>query len=364
MEKFFKVQKTRMKRMLLSSVIVVSLLITVVPVYANDTFIDWDEDTKMDAWEVLEITDWASIQESLILDKSPACVSADVSGYVRKYEDKIRKVMEYNDDIVIISNVQVELMLAMLQVMGGEHPSETDPYQIKNWFDSEINNITPEKSIEYVLNRLLDAHAAHPSEIAVSYNKNDDALRSVIQGVMYGAKYTHNNPEYSLENSNNYYENNKNLYENRGVKPMKNFADEVSKLFSTTAISGTGEFTHPCPGMTYQSSYFGEIREFEVGGHKGNDYAAPVGTPTYAADNGTVIIAGWSDSAGNWVVIDHGNGLVSKYMHHSRILVSQGQTVKKGQQIGEVGSTGQSTGPHLHFQVELNGVAVHPDNYL
>ena len=76
-----------------------------------------------------------------------------------------------------------------------------------------------------------------------------------------------------------------------------------------------------------------------------------------------MIIAGWSDSAGNWVVIDHGGGLTTKYMHHSRILVSAGQTVEKGQQIGEVGSTGQSTGPHLHFQVEVNGVAVNPDDY-
>ena len=77
-----------------------------------------------------------------------------------------------------------------------------------------------------------------------------------------------------------------------------------------------------------------------------------------------MITAGWSNSAGNWVVIDHGNGLVTKYMHHSEILVSAGQTVKKGQQIGKVGSTGYSTGAHLHFQVELNGVAVNPDEYL
>ena len=129
-------------------------------------------------------------------------------------------------------------------------------------------------------------------------------------------------------------------------------------------VSGNGYFTHPCPGMTYQSSYFGEIREFEVGGHKGNDYAAPVGTPTYAAAAGTVVIAGWSNSAGNWVVINHGNGLVTKYMHHSSLCVSTGQYVEKGQQIGYVGSTGQSTGPHLHFQVELNGVPVSPDSYM
>ena len=129
-------------------------------------------------------------------------------------------------------------------------------------------------------------------------------------------------------------------------------------------VSGSGYFTHPCPGMTYQSSYFGEIREFEVGGHKGNDYAAPEGTPTYAAAAGTVIIAGYSSSAGTWVVIDHGNGLVTKYMHHSSLCVSAGQYVEKGQQIGCVGTTGQSTGPHLHFQVEVNGVAVSPDQYM
>ena len=137
----------------------------------------------------------------------------------------------------------------------------------------------------------------------------------------------------------------------------------VTPPSSGNVSSGSGYFTHPCPGMTYQSSYFGEIREFEIGGHKGNDYAAPVGTPTYAAAAGRVIIAGYSSSAGNWVVIDHGNGLVTKYMHHSSICVSAGQYVERGQQIGAVGSTGQSTGPHLHFQVEKNGVAVSPDQY-
>lgn len=137
----------------------------------------------------------------------------------------------------------------------------------------------------------------------------------------------------------------------------------VTPPTSGNVSSGSGYFTHPCPGMTYQSSYFGEIREFEIGGHKGNDYAAPVGTPTYAAAAGRVIIAGYSSSAGNWVVIDHGNGLVTKYMHHSSICVSAGQYVERGQQIGAVGSTGQSTGPHLHFQVEKNGVAVSPDQY-
>ncbi len=129
-------------------------------------------------------------------------------------------------------------------------------------------------------------------------------------------------------------------------------------------VTGNGFFTHPCPNYTYQSSYFGEVRDFDPIPHKGHDYAAPAGTPTYAAAAGRVTIAGWSYSAGNWVVIDHGNGLVTKYMHHSALSVTAGQYVEKGQQIGAVGTTGYSTGNHLHFQVELNGVAVNPDLYM
>lgn len=134
-----------------------------------------------------------------------------------------------------------------------------------------------------------------------------------------------------------------------------------------SVVSGNGFFTHPCPGMSYQSSYFGEERE-GIGDsrpHKGHDYAASAGTPIYAAAAGRVTTAGYSNSAGYWVVINHGNGLVSKYMHMYQMpYVSAGQTVEKGQHIGGVGTTGQSTGNHLHFQVELNGVAVNPSNYM
>lgn len=131
---------------------------------------------------------------------------------------------------------------------------------------------------------------------------------------------------------------------------------------NSVVVSGSGQFTNPCPGASI-SSTFG-YRDFDGAFHKGLDLAAAEGTPTYAAAAGTVIIAGWSSSAGNWVVIDHGNGLVTKYMHHSALAVSAGQTVTKGQQIGYVGNTGNSFGAHLHFQVEVNGSAVDPQGYL
>ena len=128
-------------------------------------------------------------------------------------------------------------------------------------------------------------------------------------------------------------------------------------------ITGKGQFTHPCPG-SYLSSGFG-YRSFDHSFHKGYDFASRgKSLPTYAAAAGTVVIAGWSNSAGNWVVINHGNGLVTKYMHHSKLYVHAGQKVAKGQNIGMSGTTGYSSGIHLHFQVEVDGVAVNPGPYL
>lgn len=139
------------------------------------------------------------------------------------------------------------------------------------------------------------------------------------------------------------------------------YAQDYLNALQNNSLSGNGQFTNPCPSGSVSSPFgWREGGEF----HKGLDLAAPEGTPTYAADDGTVIIAGWSNSAGNWVVIDHGGGVVTKYMHHSSIMVSAGQHVTKGQQIGRVGNTGQSFGAHLHFQVEVNGQAVDPQTYL
>lgn len=98
--------------------------------------------------------------------------------------------------------------------------------------------------------------------------------------------------------------------------------------------------------------------------HNGVDFAAPSGTPILAAYGGTVVGAAYNSSMGNYVMINHGDGLYTIYMHASALYVSQGQTVSKGEQIAAVGSTGRSTGPHLHFSVRVNGEYVNPWNYL
>jgi murein DD-endopeptidase MepM/ murein hydrolase activator NlpD len=98
--------------------------------------------------------------------------------------------------------------------------------------------------------------------------------------------------------------------------------------------------------------------------HEGIDLGAAYGTPIAAAASGTVIYAGWMEGYGNLTVIDHGGGLSTAYGHQSHIAVSIGEQVAQGQIIGNVGSTGHSTGPHLHFEVRVNGAPVDPLGYL
>ncbi len=136
----------------------------------------------------------------------------------------------------------------------------------------------------------------------------------------------------------------------------------------TSGIGATGgSLNHPLPGYPY-SSGFG-WRDFNGGSfHQGLDIAAAEGTPYYAAESGIVVYAtydgGYNGGAGNWIVISHGNGMVTKYMHSSRVYVRVGQQVERGQNIGAVGNTGQSFGAHLHFQLEFNGVAVDPAGFI
>ncbi len=140
-----------------------------------------------------------------------------------------------------------------------------------------------------------------------------------------------------------------------------------SSSSSSSSSSTSSGFTWPCPSSHTISSQFG-YRIHPILGtkklHNGIDIAAPYGSSIVAAGSGTVIAASYSSSMGNYVMISHGNGITTVYMHCSSLLVSSGQTVSKGQQIARVGSTGLSTGNHLHFSVMKNGSYVSPWDYL
>lgn len=130
--------------------------------------------------------------------------------------------------------------------------------------------------------------------------------------------------------------------------------------------NATGSFLWPVASYVYVSSRFG-LRVHPITGekksHTGIDIASNQGTAVYASDGGSVTLAGWNGGYGNCIMIDHGNGYVTLYGHLSSISVSVGQTVSQGATIGAVGSTGNSTGPHLHFEVLKNGTRIDPEQF-
>jgi murein DD-endopeptidase MepM/ murein hydrolase activator NlpD len=136
-------------------------------------------------------------------------------------------------------------------------------------------------------------------------------------------------------------------------------AQEQGSSASAPAVSGSGQLSWPVSGPV--TSGFG-VRWGRM--HEGIDIAVGQGTPVHAAAAGTVIYAGWMDGYGNLVVVDHGNGLSTAYGHNSTLASSVGQAVTAGQVIAYSGSTGHSTGPHVHFEVRVNGSAVDPLGYL
>lgn len=150
----------------------------------------------------------------------------------------------------------------------------------------------------------------------------------------------------------------------------KAVAEERARLEAENAqarIYNGGMFAWPCPGYKRISDEYGNRMHPILGVekfHNGLDMAASTGTPILAAYDGDVVAADYSGSMGNYIMIDHGSGLYTIYMHCSALYVSKGQSVSKGQNIAAVGSTGRSTGPHLHFSVRLNGNYVSPWNYL
>jgi len=131
--------------------------------------------------------------------------------------------------------------------------------------------------------------------------------------------------------------------------------DSLQDTANRVAGIGQGGWTMPMKGTVSQ--------EFKRNDHHGMDIAAPEGTPVGAARKGEVVNVGWSDVYGNMIVVDHGGGMESLYGHLSGLYVKIGYQVIAGTKIGACGNTGNSTGPHLHFEIRKNGTSVDPANY-
>lgn len=157
----------------------------------------------------------------------------------------------------------------------------------------------------------------------------------------------------------------------RIASEMQDVSNQIAALSAQAAANGSvpmgdGTLIWPTPSCTTNSSAYG-YRVHPIYGtvkfHAGEDIPAGYGAEILAAASGTVITAGWVSGYGNYTVIDHGGGMMTAYGHQSSFAVSVGQTVTQGQVIGYVGSTGNSTGPHLHFEVYINGSTVDPKSF-
>lgn len=133
----------------------------------------------------------------------------------------------------------------------------------------------------------------------------------------------------------------------------------------SSTVTGGGTLAYPVSNPRITSGY--GYRDAPTAGatsrHDGIDFGGATGTPIYASESGTVVTAAYNSARGNYVVINHGNGIQTWYQHCSAVYVSVGQKVSRGQSIAAIGATGIVTGPHLHFEVHVNGSPVNPMNY-
>ena len=164
-----------------------------------------------------------------------------------------------------------------------------------------------------------------------------------------------------LENVDEINEENIKIAKEKMQENLQSKLEEKEEIDSRT-VNGIYLACVPVEGRI--TSRFGANESIRDHTHKGIDIGAPKGTPILAVADGTVTYAGWSSGYGNLIKIDHGNGVVTYYGHCSRLYMSEGSTVKAGDKIAAVGSTGNSTGNHLHFEIRLNGKQVNPQTYV
>lgn len=293
-----------------------------------------------------------------------------VSAEVEAYSDTIEK---YADEYGIGEYTEL-IKAVMMQESGGKgkDPMQSSECRFNKKYPKKAGGITdPDYSIEcgvQMLAYFLDkAGCKTPLDM--------EQIRLALQGYNFGEGYI----SWTLNKYGGYTKASAEEYAKEQAKKTgtdsygdANYVDHVLRYypygnFSYDVIyNGDGVLGLPIKGMTQAniSSHFGpRVSPGGIGStdHKGLDIAFPTGTKIYACESGTVTVAGWYGGLGKCVIIDHENGLQTVYGHMSKIRTTRGLKVVRGQLIGEVGSTGNSTGPHLHIGVMVNGSYVNPE---
>lgn len=254
------------------------------------------------------------------------------SDLMKTIKETQNQLQQYKDDLekqkLSIDNkkIQVETEVAKLDESKTQLVSEKNLYAQKL---SELESMESAKESAIASLSEKDKELQNKIGDLTAYNKDlENQLKQILNDL--------NNPGKDPGNSS---ENNTNPSTSGFLRPV---GGPITSPF--------GPRIHPIYG--------------DQGFHRGVDYGAPSGTPIKASKAGTVVLSQYSSSFGNYVIINHGNGVQTLYAHASSLNCSVGQQVQQGQVVAYVGSTGWSTGPHLHFEIRINGEAVNPQNYI
>ena len=277
---------------------------------------------------------------AMYMKKEPTFLDVLLSGELMNFisnQNIIKQAANYDNNLIVeVEELKATLETEKAEVENVKKEKETKSAELQSMKaqkEQKVANLTDEqKELEAKLSE-YKAQAEKYAELERQAIAKEEAARKAAQ-------------EAAKQNNKNNGNNNSNIITN----PYKG-----------------GKFAWPCPASSRITSNYGYrylfgVREF----HTGIDIGASKGTNIVAAESGTVILAnyGWNGGYGNYIIINHGNGITTRYAHSSKLYVSAGQTVSKGQVIAAVGSTGNSTGPHLHFEVRKNGSHTNPLNYL
>ena len=301
---------------------------------------------------------------SMLLSASSITDFLNKAEYISKitdYDTKMLKKYQETKRLIATSKEKLEKDYAKLKKLQSEQEAKMENLQTlskkKTAEISAINRkITKGKnkvagydasiaSSDNILKEIAVAEAAQRQERESREAAEEASRQAAAQAA------ASNNSGSSSNNSSNNSSSNSSSSSNSGNSSGGAFNDTPSNAGSSSA-----GFTWPLPGAYHSmSTEYGVSDAFGNPGHCGVDYPAPSGTPIYAVSDGTVTMASFTSGTGNCVIINHGNGLESVYMHLSAYNSSAGQRVSKGQVIGYVGTTGPSTGNHLHMSFRLNG---------
>lgn len=315
-----------------------------------------DEQNEVYRQELELIEEQVSLYTRLVDEKAAELekATADEAEQLAIYKQHVR-AMEENGDYTYLSIIfgsrSLSELMANLDMIGEIMEADKRMYDQYTAAREDAEEIKAE--YESTLSALADKQDEYEAEKAELESKIEEANDMIAQ---------------LEEEINSNYE----LYlevlaqEEALESDIQNMIAEMERQEAANSITSTGTYIWPLPGYSPGSAYGWRMHPIynEMRFHAGEDIGAPSGTPILAADSGmATVIPDNGNGYGNYIMINHGGGRVTLYAHMSAFAISNGETVSQGQTIGYVGSTGNSTGPHLHFEVRVNGATTDPKQY-